>query len=104
MMPVGPQGGDDQKDGHSRKEESTHLMIVALIPEKEKYDYGSHIHKPQEIRHDKQFTERNAVIYGHVDHGVSFGYGLLEAGKPCEIKNAVQEQWYGMPVFFITSS
>ena len=46
VMPVWPQGGYDQKNGHTRKQEHTGSVEFLFVSEKQKQNHCGHIGKP----------------------------------------------------------
>ena len=99
VMPIGPQGGDNQKNGHSRKKEDTGLVIIAFICEKQIQYHNGYICKPQKIRNDKQLTKGYVIIDIHMDYMIMLCDGVLQMPEPEPVYGAIANQGKGMTVF-----
>lgn len=98
IMSVRPEGTDNQKNGHSRKQEGTCPEIVILILEEEvDYDH-CHISEPQQVRDDKRFTEGNEIIRAEMNQPIVACHGFLQMGKPQHIYDSVEGKRQRMSV------
>ena len=99
-MSVWPQGRDEQKYGHSRKQEGTAFKIIILVLKKEVHDRDRHIEKPQQIRNDKYFAERDTVIQRNMDKFIML-YRSLQMTKPYQINWHIDHQRNNVFIFMI---
>lgn len=97
-MTVGPEGGDDEKYGHSGEKKHTDPIIVLFILKKEVCHDQGHICEPQQVWDDKYLAEGNVVIRRHMYHAVIFGDVDFQIVKPCQINDSVYHQRNGVPV------
>jgi hypothetical protein len=98
-MAVGPERGYKKEYCHSGKQEGTGSEIIVLIPKEKVHHHHCHIGKPEQVRDDEHFAERNVVIKGYVNDSVVICDCTLEMAKPCQIYDAVDDQWQRMSVF-----
>ena len=99
IVPVWPQGADDQKNGHSRKQESAGPKIILFVFKEKIHNHRRHIGKPQEVGDDKHLAERDQVVRRYVDQSVMSGHGSFQIGKPLQIHDSVKKQRQRVPVF-----
>lgn len=97
-VPVWPQCGNEQKNGHSRKQKSTAFIIIVFVLKEEKSDGGRDIKKPQQIGHDEYFTKRNVVIQRDMNELIMF-YGLFQMAEPYHIDRRINQERNGMLIF-----
>ena len=101
VMTVRKKRRDNQKNGHSRKEKDTGAVIVILILKEEVKDNSRDVRKPQKVRDDKHFAERNHIIQCHVNHGVLLCHGFFQMTEPRQIDDTVHNQRNCVPIAFI---
>ena len=90
---------NDQKDGHSGKQESTESVINILVMYCKICDTPCNISKPHQIRNNEIFAEWNIIIQRGMYHMKVCSHIFLYIGKPCEIDKKIIK-YQKMLVFF----
>ena len=101
MMPIWPQGGDNQENGHSGKKEYAGLIIFLFVFKKAVHHNNGNISKPKEIRDYKNFPKRNQVINAHVNNGCGVYNRFFQISEPSAIDHRINHKRDSMFVFFI---
>ena len=76
-------------------------MVFHFVLKEKVRDHDGNIGKPQKVRNDKHFAERNVVVKPHVDNGILFGYRFLQMAEPCHVDDSVNNQRNRMTVIGI---
>lgn len=99
VMAVGPERGYQEEYCHPGKQESAGPEIVILVTEEKVHHHHRYIGKPEKIRDDEHFTERDIVIKRYMDDLVTACDSPFQVVKPRQIDDAVDDQRKCMPVF-----
>ena len=99
IVSVWPQGADDQKNGHPRKQESAGPKIILFIFKEKIHNHCRHIGKPQEVGDDEHLAEGDQIIRCYVDQAVMSGHSPFQIGKPLHIHDSVKKKRQRVSVF-----
>ena len=98
-MTVRIEGGNDQEQCHSSIDKCNISEEIRAVMEEQPDIYNSDICKPQQIRNNKIFTERNVIIQWKMNHMVWFISPAFQPYKPDHINNKIGNYPY-MRIFF----
>ena len=84
MLNIRNKRRNHQKNQHSRAQKHCTSVIVAPILEKQIPEHSWYISKPEQVRHDKIFTERYIIINVHMHYHILHIGAVLPANKTTE--------------------
>jgi len=90
-------GGHNQENSHSRKQEGAELIKVLTVFQKEIADTKSYISKPQKVRNYKKFHKGNLIVNTHMYQMEIVGNVLFQPCEPWKINQCID----GYPAMFI---
>ena len=101
MLNIRNKRRNHQKNQHSRAQKNCTSVIVAPILEKQIPEHSRYISKPEQVRHDKIFTERYIIINVHMHHHILHIGAVLQQIKPQNVDHTENCQRYDMLILLI---
>ena len=101
MLNIRNKRRNHQKNQHSRAQKHCTSVIVAPILEKKIPEHSWYISKPEQVRHDKLFTERYIIINVHMHYHILHIGAVLQQIKPQNVDHTEDCQRYDMLILLI---